>query len=230
MAKTKKVAADVPVQQPAPVQIALKKLQPAPYNPRRISEMSMEALKASLTVHGLLINLVVQKHSEQYGDLVIIGGHQRLRAVREICEARQSPMPELVWCVVLDVDDRTAKRLNIALNNIEGEFDPEKLGHQLAELFPDVNLISASPDVALTGFTVPEITDAIAFVNPPPAGDGDPPSAFGRSITLSLEFSTVELRDRAKQQIVKAAKDKNQKPGDYVLAAVKAVKASKGKK
>ena len=97
--------------------------------------------------------MVVQKRSEKYGENVLIGGHQRERAMRELCAAYGWPEPDLVPCTILDVPDADAKQLNVALNNIEGEFDPVKLGR----LFLDVRPMMTMEDVLATGFVVKEI-------------------------------------------------------------------------
>ena len=114
----------------------------------------MRALKASLVKHGLVLNLVVQKQG-----LVLIGGHQRVTAMREVCAERGVEMPAQAWATVLDVDDATAKQLNVGLNNIEGEFDHYKLGLMFAEMLPSMT----TDDVLATGFEQENIEQMIAL-------------------------------------------------------------------
>ena len=59
--------------------IRVAELNPSAYNPRRISPEKFEALKESIKRDGFLEPLVVQKKG-----LRIIGGHQRLKAIKEI--------------------------------------------------------------------------------------------------------------------------------------------------
>jgi ParB-like chromosome segregation protein Spo0J len=207
-----------------PVQVELKGLQFAPYNPRTISKEVMAALKASLLKHGMVLSLVVQRRSEKYGDNILIGGHQRVRGMREICAERSWEEPSSVPAVVLDVSDAEAKQLNVSLNNIEGDFDPYKLG----EMFRDIRQDMTLDDVLATGFAPVEIDGMIDLLKPPDEaalsleqGMGDL-TGFGASITLSVEFGTVEARDEAKAILKGASSGSGQKAGDVMLTAIKA--------
>ena len=212
---------------PMPEQVKLAALQFAPYNPRSISREVMGSLKASLLKHGMVLTLVVQRRSGAHGDLVLIGGHQRVRAMREICSERDWAEPDEVPAVVLDVDDAQAKQLNVSLNNIEGEFDPYKLGELFRDIRPDMTM----DDVLATGFQPVEIDGMIKLLVSPEdeaaaleAGIGDL-AGFGASITLSVEFATVEARDEAKVLLKSATLGGKQKPGDLMLRAIKASEA-----
>ena len=204
----------------------------APYNPRVMPPDRMRALKASLLKHGMVLNLVIQKSSPKYGDLILIGGHQRVRAMREICKDRGWQEPEDVATVVLDVGDSEAKQLNVSLNNIEGEFDPYKLGL----VFSEVRLDMSADDVLASGFAEDDISELIAAAASPEeqaklledsVGELD---GFGASITLSLEFSTVKLRDEAKELVREAAKARSKKGGDMVLGVLRTAELLRGGK
>jgi ParB-like chromosome segregation protein Spo0J len=221
-----KVSASKPegLKVPVPQQVKLADLQFAPYNPRSISREVMGALKASLRKHGMVLTLVVQKLSGAHGPMVLIGGHQRVRAMRELCAAEGWPEPAEVSAVVLDVGDAEAKQLNVSLNNIEGEFDPYKLG----EMFRDIRPAMTMDDVLATGFAPVEIDEMINLLASPDDAArlleeniGDL-GGFGSSITLSIEFATVESRDEAKSILKAAAQHSGKKPGDLMLRAVKA--------
>ncbi len=218
-AKKKAVASGLSV--PTPEQVKLADLQFAPYNPRTISKGTMDSLKASMVKHGMVLTLVVQRTSEQYGESILIGGHQRVRAMRELCAERGWPVPVTVPAVVLDVQDPEAKQLNVSLNNIEADFDPHKLG----EMFRDIRPTMTMDDVLASGFEPVEIDGMIELLTvPPEAGKsegGEELSGFGASITLSIEFSTVEARDEAKA-LLKAATANGDKAGDLVLGTIKA--------
>lgn len=226
--KTRKTAAKAPeaggLKVPAQTTRKLSELNFAPYNPRTISDEKMRALKASIVKHGLVLNMVVQLRSGQYGDLVLIGGHQRVRAMREVCAERGWPEPAEVPCTVLDVGDAEAKQLNVALNNIEGEFDPYKLG----AMFADIRGAMTMDDVLATGFLAAEIDQAIALVQSPDdqaallAQDAGDLAGFGASITLSVEFATTAARDEAKVLLKAAASASGRKAGDHVLDSLKA--------
>ena len=218
-AKKKAVASGLSV--PTPEQVRLADLQFAPYNPRSISKGTLDSLKASLVKHGMVLTLVVQRKSEAHGALVLIGGHQRVRAMRELCQERGWEEPETVPAVVLDVQDPEAKQLNVSLNNIEADFDPHKLG----ELFWDIRPNMTMDDVLASGFEPVVIDEMIALLTVPPevgkSEGGEELSGFGTSITLSIEFSTVGARDEAKA-LLKAATANGHKAGDLVLGTIKA--------
>jgi ParB-like chromosome segregation protein Spo0J len=204
---------------PQPTKVKLADLKFAPYNPRTISKEKLGALKASLVKHGMVLTLVVQRQSEQHGAMVLVGGHQRVRAVRELCAERGWAVPATVPAVVLDIGDAEARQLNVSLNNISGEFEPFKLG----ELFREIRPTMTMDDVLATGFGAGEIDDMIALLEPSPAAPPEPEKldGFAASVTLSLEFATVEARDEAKA-LLKVAVQSGQKSGDLMLRAIKA--------
>ncbi len=124
--------ADVKMHKPAEVELAA--LQFAPYNPRRISKKQLDSLKAQLLHSGCVLNLVVQREADDGTAMVLIGGHQRTRALREIYQDQGRPPPNIGYAVILDVNDDAARELNIALNAISGDWDRVLLGSNLAGL------------------------------------------------------------------------------------------------
>lgn len=228
--KTKAGSAARQLQWPAPEKLALAGLNYAPYNPRHMPPEKMRALKASLRKHGVVLNLVVQKKSEAHGENVIIGGHQRVLAVRELASELGLPPVEEGWGTVLDVDDATAKQLNVALNNIEGEFDP----HRLGEVFRDILPAMTVDDVLATGFRQESLEELIKLAAPvdEQAEELERQAAelgltdFAKSITLSVEFDTVEDRDAAKELLKEAAAARGAKAGKVVLELVRASSAA----
>lgn len=205
---------------PAPTEVELAGLKPAPYNPRYMPRSQMDALKASLEKHGMVLNLVVQLASAAHGPMVIIGGHQRLIALEELCRSRGEPMPARAWAVVLDVADGEAKQLNIALNRISGEFDSYKLG----EIFGDVYPTMLPEDVAATGFSGEEIGQLLRLIAAPDEAAlvlereaEQMIGQFAKSVTLTVEFDTVEQRDQAKEKLVARAKADGKKPGAVII-------------
>lgn len=97
------------------VRMALDDLVPAPYNPRKISRAAMKGLRASLKRFGLVQPIVWNKRSGY-----IVGGHQRVAALREsgVVEAD---------VIVVDLDEKDERALNVTLNNpkISGDFSDE---------------------------------------------------------------------------------------------------------
>jgi len=127
--------------------ILISRLQPAVYNPRIMPPEEMRKLQRSLQQWGCVEPIVVRQ-----ADMTVIGGHQRLQAAK-ILGMTTVPV------VFVDVDENQAKALNIALNQIHGDWDLPKLGELLEELrdLPDL-------DETLTGFDPKELDQLLAEV------------------------------------------------------------------
>lgn len=100
-------------------------LKRAEYNPRvRLVKADKEykALKKSLQDYGYVEPIVINGRNN-----VVVGGHQRLTVLQDMGQ-------ETVECVVLDLDDHEEKKLNIALNKIEGRWEFTMLATILDEL------------------------------------------------------------------------------------------------
>jgi len=99
----------------------ITELNPAEYNPRKISAKDFEDLKNSLKEFGSVQAAVINS------DGTIIGGHQRIKAAAA-----------LGWvdfpCYVVDLPKDKEKELNLLLNKVSGEFDNSKLAALLADL------------------------------------------------------------------------------------------------
>lgn len=106
----------------------LADLNPAPYNPRKISPENLAALKQSITKFGLVEPLIVNKRT---GNLV--GGHQRLKVLQEQGATETD-------VVVVDLPEIEEKALNVALNSptVQGQFtdDIQQLLSQIRAEFP----------------------------------------------------------------------------------------------
>jgi ParB-like chromosome segregation protein Spo0J len=124
--------------------IPVSKLNPATYNPRKISRQMLKSLKATITEFGMVDPLVVNK------DMTIIGGHQRFKACVEL---GFTEMP----CVVLDLMKSKEKALNLALNKVTGEWNRPKLEKLLKEI--------EAIDIEFTGFDEEEIAKLIEDIN-----------------------------------------------------------------
>lgn len=204
---------------PPTVQVRTADIQEAPYNPNMMTSDEQDALELSMRRHGLVLDVVLQKQSEEHGPLVLIGGHWRMRIARRICEADGVPFPEFIGAKVLDVTDRVAAELNVALNGVHGHNDPMRLGELLARYqFDDTELacmaIAREQEAALIALT--KTTDEQAErLEREAAGLKD----FARSVTLTVEFDTVAQRDQVKAALVARAKSKGLKAG-AVLASM----------
>lgn len=95
--------------------MALSDLDPAPYNPRKISKRAFRGLGSSIDTLGMLEPIIWNERSGQ-----IVGGHQRYRALLDMGETETD-------VVVVDLDGHDEVALNIALNSktVRGNFTGE---------------------------------------------------------------------------------------------------------
>ncbi len=123
----------------------IEKLKPAKYNPRKDlkpEDEEYQKIKRSIEEFGFVSPLVVNK------DMTVIGGHQRLKVLIEMGYKQ-------VECIIVDLDKTKEKALNVALNQIRGEWDTEKLEAIIQELLQE------DFDVSVTGFNSEEIDNLL---------------------------------------------------------------------
>jgi ParB-like chromosome segregation protein Spo0J len=169
-------------------QIKLSQLKPADYNPRIMPEEEMKALQKSIAAFGFVEPFVVNGHNcEKCGDRknVLIGGHQRLAALRIVIgeQDEEGTAP----AVFVDLHIAQEKQLNIALNKITGQFDTPKLKH----LLRGIQAKETKADLSLTGFTKSELANLLEPIELPEADafakvpDSDEPETQQMSFVLS---------------------------------------------
>ena len=108
--------------------IPAARLNPAAYNPRKDlkpGDREYEKLKCSIAEFGYVEPVVWNR---QTGN--VVGGHQRLKVLVDMGQTE-------IDCVVVDLDLRREKALNVALNKIQGDWDEEKLASLMAEFDAD---------------------------------------------------------------------------------------------
>lgn len=122
-------------------EILISELRRDERNPRSMPEIQRKRLRDSIEAFGFVDPIIVRR-----SDKLLIGGHQRLTAAEEL-GLKQVPV---VWW---EGDDRQARALNLALNQIEGEWEETKLATVLAELAGVESLEQTlrSFDTSLTG-------------------------------------------------------------------------------
>ena len=121
------------------ISVSIEDLKGADWNPRHMSEAEMKKLVASLSKFGFVQPIIVNTRSG-----LVVGGHQRIEAARRLELAR-------VPVVEVDLSDKEAKTLNLALNRISGKWDPEALADILTELTDDEVTLSGFDDRELGG-------------------------------------------------------------------------------
>lgn len=104
--------------------MALSKIKAAPYNPRKDlkpDDPEYKMISDSIEQHGFLQPLVWNKKT---GNLV--GGHQRLKVL-------MAKGIKEVEVVVVDVDLKQERAMNISLNKAVGDWDAERLLELLSQ-------------------------------------------------------------------------------------------------
>ena len=101
------------------VYVPVSELKPADYNPRKSSKEALSQLKESITRFSVVDPIIVNSAPKRKG--VVIGGHMRLRAARELGHEN---VP-VVYVRIADIEKE--KELNLRLNRNTGEWDFEKL-------------------------------------------------------------------------------------------------------
>jgi len=124
--------------------LKINQLKPAEYNPRKKLEKTDEAykrIKASIEEFGFVDPIIVNIRT-----MTVIGGHQRLEILKDLNH-------EEVECVVLNLDEKQEKKLNLSLNKNTGYWDNDKL----EQLFDDLGL--SEQELFATGFSMSEVED-----------------------------------------------------------------------
>jgi len=85
-------------------EVPISELKFAEYNPRIITRDEFSGLKNSLKTFGFVDPAIIN------ADNTIVGGHQRVRAWKELGH-------DTAPCIVVNIDKRKEKKLNIILNS-----------------------------------------------------------------------------------------------------------------
>jgi len=130
--------------------VPLERMHEAPWNPRTISEFQLRALKESLQTYGAVEPVVLN------ADGMILGGHQRFAAAADL---GWSSLP----AVRVDLDERQAKVLNLALNRISGDWDETGLARVLSEV------TEPGSEILVAGFDEDDVKEILARLDGPVA-------------------------------------------------------------
>ena len=132
------------------VEINRSAIHLAAYNPRVITEEEKKSLKRIIKKYGLVGGLVVNKRT----GLTVVSGHQRITVMDELqkYDRKTKDNDYKLRVDVIDVDEKTEKELNIAMNNpnAQGKWDNDKLREMIPDIdYKDVGLSEA--DLSLLG-------------------------------------------------------------------------------
>ncbi len=130
----------------------ISELNPAPYNPRQISDEALAGLTTSMKEFGCVQPIIWNK---QTGN--VVGGHQRLRVLK-------SDGTKKAEVVVVDMSLEKEKALNVALNSkyISGDWSPslgdllEEIESSMPDLYTNLSLNSLLQDVPEMEMEIPE--------------------------------------------------------------------------
>ncbi len=138
--------------------IKITDINPAEYNPRKISNDDYEKLSRNIEEFGLVSPIIINLNNNR-----IIGGHQRYDVLlneymvtHKYEELNLLRLGDIGWVFAdedMDIEDENfEKALNLSLNKISGYWDNQKLN----DLFIDFELDGF--DVDLTGFSELELS------------------------------------------------------------------------
>lgn len=117
------------------VELKRSQIHFAEYNPRTISEEGKKALRCSIKRYGVVGGIVVNKQT----GYTIVGGHQKVSVLDELNKYNPDTKENdySLRVELIDVDLKTEKSLNVALNNpnVGGDWDDEKM----RRLIPDID-------------------------------------------------------------------------------------------
>ena len=137
----------------------LADLEPAPYNPRNISEYAFKGLSKSIEQFGLVEPIILNERTGK-----VVGGHQRLR----VLESMGITETEVV---VVDLSEEEERTLNITLNNrlIMGEFTADVLPSidDILNSVPELAIDLRLPELALDIETALYKEEPVATTEPP---------------------------------------------------------------
>lgn len=121
-------------------------MKPNEKNPRHITKKEMQKLQRSIKEFGFVDPIIVNKNETRYN--IVIGGHQRLEAAKKL-GMKEVPV------VYVDLTEDKESLLNVALNEISGDWDDTKLFNLLQELQ------EKGVDLTLTGLDEPILDDIL---------------------------------------------------------------------
>jgi hypothetical protein len=130
------------------VEVDIKDLEPATYNPRRLTDKAYKDIRASLEKFGPVSPAVINGSDERKN--IIIGGHQRIKIWQDM---GNSTYP----CVYESLSIEEEKELNIRLNKNTAEWDLDALTKE----FEVDDLLDFGFDYGQLGIDIGEAEDAI---------------------------------------------------------------------
>jgi ParB family chromosome partitioning protein len=124
------------------VDLPIRQLRPAEWNSNEVGPEMMARLRESISLFGLVENLVVRRSGEESYE--VLSGNHRIEVLADTGK-------ETVPCLVVDLDDAQARLLAQALNHIRGEDNPgirAEVLRQVLESVPPYEVLRLLPETA----------------------------------------------------------------------------------
>jgi hypothetical protein len=179
------------------IEINRSQIEPAKYNPRKISEEAKKKLKANIKRMGVMGGIVWNKRSGR-----LVGGHQKLMILDELqkYDRETNENDYTIRVEAVDLTDQEEIEQNIFLNNknAQGEFDNDIL----STLLNDIEVKNTGLDdfdLNLLGFELPSFE--IDEVEPEPLEEIKPKSKEEKKedIKAKKEASTEKAVNTARE-------------------------------
>ncbi|MNK30187.1 hypothetical protein D3C87_486000 [compost metagenome] len=179
------------------IEINRSQIEPAKYNPRKISEEAKKKLKANIKRMGVMGGIVWNKRSGR-----LVGGHQKLMILDELQKYNRETNENdyTIRVEAVDLSDQEEIEQNIFLNNknAQGEFDNDIL----STLLNDIEVKNTGLDdfdLNLLGFELPSFE--IDEVEPEPLEEIKPKSKEEKKedIKAKKEASTEKAVNTARE-------------------------------
>ncbi|WP_323736257.1 ParB N-terminal domain-containing protein [Methanosphaera sp. ISO3-F5] len=189
--------------------ININQIKPAPYNPRIMKPSESLKLKNNLQTFGLVDPIIIDLTDNN----TVIGGHQRLEALKEIDDNMNLKLLRLgdIGLIFRETelkikDKNDQKALNLSLNKIQGEWDWEKVDDILLELEED------NYQIELTGFDDIDLTELdITFDNIDPEETTEnktiPEKTFNEEYILEIRLTSEDELQNTYEQLTKEGYD-----------------------
>jgi ParB family chromosome partitioning protein len=192
------------------IDVPLHKLEEQPDNPNKMDDEHFKMLVESIRVNGFLQPILISFTDKRW---VIVDGHHRARAAREIGM-------ETVPALIKDFDKaQGAKAVQIGMNKLRGDLDLAKVAAILSELTD-----AGMPTDYLTyttGFTPDEIEDLLSSLRGTSEEDVLASASIGEEEVkaatmhvLEIEFTSFDEMRTVKRKLKRAAKDTQVSLGD----------------
>ena len=195
------------------VELRRSQIKPAIYNPRTISNEGRKQLKRSIKRYGVVGGIVVN----QATGYTIVGGHQKVSVLDELNKYNEVTHENdyTLRVELINVDEKTEKSLNIALNNpnIGGQWDYDALARLVPDIdYQDAGLTAADLNIIGCDFLLQteeesSIAEALEDMMAPVAEQKEAEKAAKQMERAEKVAHMKEVKQQVKDAVQKQAQD-----------------------